>query len=342
MAAVVASLVSLTLTSPDRALFNCATITIVTLFAGLGVGLAWHAASRRSSPRKRFDRWLTVPFAFVVAVSLLVEALPGHPISHFVGYVVPLAIVVFLLLALLTPLLSRQVARPIWTGPAAAAVALVIGFLLTAHSAAGGRLALPALAGASARTATGQPGSGGVLGSKDVAGVAFQVAPDQSKATYTVHEQLANLPLPDDAVGSTSALAGTIYLDGRPSTVTIDLKTFQSGQSARDAKIRDVSPGLTHYPPAQFTVSKLSDLPAQYKPGDTVTRNVTGTLQLNGIEKPWTFAVEARMQDNVLSLHGSTDFTWEDFKMSPPVSGVLLHADDKVHVELLLVAKPQA
>ena len=341
-AAVAASLVSLRLTSPDRIFFNCASITIVTLLAGLGTGLAWYIASRHSRPKRRFDLSLAIPFAVVVAVSLLVEALPGHPISHFGLYVIPLAAIVFVVLTLLTPLLSRQEVRPIWTGPAAAAVALVIGFMLTAQNTAGGRLALPAVRGTSASTTTGQPGSGGVIGSKDVAGVAFRVVPDQSKATYTVHEQLASLPLPDDAVGSTTAVAGTIYLDGRPSTVTIDLKTLKSDQSGRDRRILNESPGLAHYPLAQFTVSKLSDLPVQYKPGDTVTRNVAGTLELNGIEKPWTFAVEGRLRDGILSLHGTTDFRWEDFQMSPPASPVLLHVDDKVHVEVLVVAKPQA
>jgi polyisoprenoid-binding protein YceI len=243
-------------------------------------------------------------------------------------------------LALLTPLLSRAAFPSLWAA-VPAAIALAIGFGLAAHNQSNGRLSLSSAKKPAPGGGLGRLQPGAAIRANNVAGVPFQVVPDQSKATYTVQEQLSYLQLPDNAVGSTSALAGMIYLDGHPSTVTLDLKTFKSDQAARDRRIDQESPGFNNYPPARFTVAKMSDLPLRYASGQTVARDLSGTLELNGIEKPWTFAVQARLDGNTLFVHGSTDLTWEDFQMSLPKSPSLVHVDDKIHVEVLLTAKAE-
>ena len=64
-------------------------------------------------------------------------------------------------------------------------------------------------------------------------GVTFMVT-DESEATFTVGEQLTRLPLPNDAVLKTNALTGEVFLDGRPSSISIDIHRLSSDQRLRD------------------------------------------------------------------------------------------------------------
>ncbi|MCE2469969.1 MAG: hypothetical protein J4F32_05595, partial [Dehalococcoidia bacterium] len=71
----------------------------------------------------------------------------------------------------------------------------------------------------------------------EVDGVAFVVG-EGSKATFTVTEQLANLPLPIDAVMRTTGLSGEVRLDGGVSEVAVDLHSMTSDSSQRDNYVR--------------------------------------------------------------------------------------------------------
>jgi polyisoprenoid-binding protein YceI len=338
VAAIAAALLSLALRSPDPVFINSGSISIAVLLGGLLSGLIYWLAAARRNPLPVFAAWMGGLFLLVVVVALLVEALPGHPLLHVGTYCIPLAALALAVMALLTPVFARLNPRPLWVAPAVAIAALAVGFALAGRAGPSGHLALPQAAKSNGAASTA---ADGLIRLNDVKGLAFAVDPSQSKATYTVNERLSSLPAPDDAVGTTNQVSGTIYLDGRPSAVTVDVRTFKSDQPFRDRSILEQKPGLANYQPAQFTVSQL-DLPSSYKPGDTINRNVQGTMTLNGIQKPMTFAIEARLQDNTLFVHGTMDFTWEDFNMQPPATKSLLEVSDTVHTEVLLVAKAQS
>jgi len=332
IAGIVAALVNLPLRSPDEAFFNSASVVLGALLAGLAGGALWHALRTRAAAYRLFLVSVAAAFLLVTAGVLALDALPSAPLSGLPGFLIPLAAIVLAGVALLTP----PLARPAWRAPLVAPVvtlaAVAVGAALMGRGdAESGRLALPS-APAAQQTAR-------VLRPADVAGMAFAVAPGDSTVTYTVREKLSELPLPSDAVGRTSQVGGTIFLDGRPSTITIDVSTFQSDQSRRDNFIRTMrgGPQLGQYPQAQLTVESL-DLPAEYREGETVTRTVTGTMTLRGVTRPQSFAVEARMQDNVLQVHATTDFTWADYQMPPPNLRGFVQVEDNVHIEALLVA----
>ena len=64
---------------------------------------------------------------------------------------------------------------------------------------------------------------------------------------------------------------------------------------------------------------------------------------MNNVTKPMTFSVEARLDnDDVLSIHGATDFTFEDFNITKPTFSQVVSLQDKIHAEVLLVAKLQS
>ena len=123
----------------------------------------------------------------------------------------------------------------------------------------------------------------------------------------------------------------------------MDLRTLTSDSPQRDNFIRTRGGVQSErYPYAEFTVPTLSDLPAAYRPGETVSRNVPGTMKIREVERPLTFAVEARMQDNVLYILGRTSFTWADFQIPPPNIANIVQVEDTVNVEVLLVARRSA
>ena len=348
VAAVVASLVSLPLRSPDDIFANTASVTVGALLAGLFAGYAWWAARRRRSPFDTFVVWIAALFAVVALSALLSEDLPALALRHVTDFVIPLAGIVAVVVALLTPVFARRPFRAEWLGPAGAVAALALGVALAGRGdAESGRLALPELPRPASQAAPegaaaprgGAPANDGLIRPRDVAGVPFTVVLGESSATYTVREKLARLPLPNDAVGRTTQITGTIYLDGQPSRIVADLRTLQSDQPMRDNYIRSRGgPMFDRYPYAEFTVNGL-DLPAEYRPGETITRYVTGTMKIREVERPTTFAVEARMQDGVLYILGRTDFTWDYFQIPPPNIAGIVQVENNVHLEILLVAK---
>jgi polyisoprenoid-binding protein YceI len=364
IAAVAAALLSLATHSPDALIFNSVSVGIGALLVGLGGGAVWWAVQQRPAPWRTLALAVLVAFILVALAALIEDALPSAPLSGVSRYVIPLAALSFGLVAILTPLLARPLVPTSWLAPAGLLVACAVAVALAGQTqTTSGKLALPALAKpaqtvsaratraatseatAATSAVTGQASAtaaiptAGVLTPKDVAGVAFTVMPGKSQATYTVREKLARLPSPDDAVGKTSTITGTVHLDGRPSTITVDLRTLQSNQPLRDSYIRDRGAFKTsQHPYAVFTLTNLGDLPATYQQGQTVTRNVTGTMTINDVQKPMTFAVDARMQGNELDIHGTTDFTWNDFQIPPPNLGGFVTVENTVHVEVLLEA----
>lgn len=171
----------------------------------------------------------------------------------------------------------------------------------------------------------------------DVEGVVFQVG-DGSEATFTVTEQLQSLSLPNDAVIRTTALSGHVSLDGGSSAIDIDLHQMSSDSSFRDRYIRQRM--FPDTPTGTFTVQGLNDLPAGFTDGDTVTASIDGQLTIGSVTTPLTFEVEARDDGEVVYIHGTTSFTWDQLQLSKPIAGPVVSLEDEVHVEVLLAARP--
>ena len=169
--------------------------------------------------------------------------------------------------------------------------------------------------------------------------MAFTVA-EGSEATFTVNEKLAWLDLPNDAVMRTQSLSGVVYLDGRPSTIDLDLHSLASDSDRRDRYVRQRM--FPNDPIATFTVTDLGELPNPLPPGEVITREVAGELAIHGVVKPLTFAVEARRDPDALFILGRTTFTWDELEIPPPNIPGRIQVKDEVRVEVLLSAVPQS
>ncbi len=140
IAAILATLVSLPLRSPDDIIFNSATVTIGALAAGLTAGLVWRwlrAAEKR-----------VVVFSGVWAVLFLVTAgmlfVGQTQLDRVVSYALPLAAIVFVVTAVFTIALAGNPMARRWLAAAAVAVSLGIGIGLAGQGdEESGRLELP-------------------------------------------------------------------------------------------------------------------------------------------------------------------------------------------------------
>ena len=159
-----------------------------------------------------------------------------------------------------------------------------------------------------------------------------------SEATFTVEEKLASLPLPNDAVVRTTALSGEVHFDGRPSVIEIDLHDMESDQPRRDRYIRERM--FPNDPVAIFTLPTTLPLPTGFSDGEEITTEITGTLEIRGVEAPVTFQIEARDDGDTIYILGRTTFVWSDFEIPVPNVGTFVRVTDEVSVEILLAARP--
>ncbi len=172
----------------------------------------------------------------------------------------------------------------------------------------------------------------------DVEGIVFDVG-EGSESTFTVEEQLARLPVPNDAVMRTGAVSGEVRLDGGPSSVQIELTQLLSDQGFRDRYVRTRMFGS--HPVATFAVDDVGELPAGFAAGDTVNTSVDGTLSLLGSEFPLSFQIEARDDGHTVFVLGSAEFTWEQFGIPIPTAPSVVWVADEVKVQVLLELVPR-
>ena len=172
----------------------------------------------------------------------------------------------------------------------------------------------------------------------DYDGYTFVVS-DGSEATFTVEEQLASLPLPNDAVMRTTSLSGEVHLDGRPSVVEVELQTLSSDQNFRDRYVRSRMFG--EYPLAIFTVDDIGGIPDGLADGEEVATTVDGSLEVHGGVFPLTFDIQARDDGDSLFILGRTTFTWDQLEVPRPQARSVVSIEDEVRVNILLQVVPQ-
>lgn len=320
IAAIVAALVSLPLHSPVDNVFNTATVAIASLFVGVVAGLVW---DKLADSRRRLPYYVGALGLGLIAV-LALAAVGEIWLERMLSFAAPLAVIAFAVSGVAASGLGRvRLATSRWAAPALLIAAAVIGIGLAGQGdGASGVLSLP--------EQTGAPTAAG--------GLDFLIG-EGSEITFTVREKLSRLPLPSDAVVRTDSVSGQLNLDGQPSKVSVDLLTLSSDQTFRDRYIRDRM--FRNSPVAIFTVNDLAELPPEFFSGETFASQVTGVLNVNGVDFPLTFDLEIRNDGDVLNVLGRTSFTWDQLQIPVPNIRNIVTVEDEVSVQLLLVAKPQ-
>ena len=157
IAAIVAVLVSLPLRSPDDILLNSATVAIGSLIVGTASGTLWRLLVKSGNRPATFALVWGLAFVFAAVFAVFGET----QLDHFLGFVLPLAAIVFPLTGLLTAALAGiQPTSSWWMALVAVAIALAVGVPLAGRGdEESGRLELPPRSGISPPSQIGDPAS---------------------------------------------------------------------------------------------------------------------------------------------------------------------------------------
>ncbi len=161
-----------------------------------------------------------------------------------------------------------------------------------------------------------------------------------SEARYRVREQLAGLDFPNDAVGSTRALAGRVVLrpDGtlvvEESRVTVALATLVTDNDRRDNYVRNRTLEVDRFPEAVFVPKRFLDLPSPLPTTGSVNFRIEGDLTLHGVTRPTVWEVMAQFSPTAITGLATTAFPFERFEISVPRVARVLSVENNIRLEL--------
>lgn len=160
-----------------------------------------------------------------------------------------------------------------------------------------------------------------------------------TKARYLVKEQLAGRSLPNDAIGETPDVAGSISFgaDGAVqagSSITVKTTTLKSDESRRDNYLRTSSLETSRYPEVKIAPKSVEGLPWPLPASGQVSFKLTGDLTVHGQVKAVTWDVTALLDADRATGKATTRFKFGDFGMSVPRVFVVLSVEDDIRLEM--------
>jgi polyisoprenoid-binding protein YceI len=163
---------------------------------------------------------------------------------------------------------------------------------------------------------------------------------DGSSASYRVTEQMAGINFPNDAIGTSPTVAGsiTIAADGSiapGSKLTIDLRNLKSDQDQRDGYVRNRTLETDKYPLAEFVPTKIQGLPVMIPTQGQVGFELTGNMTIHGVTKEVTFQGYATFREGTAAGRAKTTFDFNTFGLTKPTLARLLSVDDKIELDIV-------
>jgi polyisoprenoid-binding protein YceI len=161
-----------------------------------------------------------------------------------------------------------------------------------------------------------------------------------SAARYIIEEQLARRNLPNDAIGETLEIRGTIHLDvnGKVdpsrSKITVNLQSLRSDRDRRDRFLRDNGLESNKFPTAEVAVRGLPELPWPLPGSGGATFQMVSDLTVHGETRPVTWDVKAVFGPEKISGKARTTVTFDQFNMKKPSLAFILSVNDEIDLEL--------
>jgi polyisoprenoid-binding protein YceI len=197
----------------------------------------------------------------------------------------------------------------------------------------------PEAAFAGSSTATS---NAAVQDAPSVNGVALRLvlAPTGNAARYRVRERLVGQDLPNDAVGETKSLTGSIAIDSAGKVVrgasrfSVDAGSFVSDKSRRDGFVRRRLLQADQYPTVTLVPTDVRGVTLPLPKSGTALIEMAGDLTVRGVTRPTIWKGTAQFKDGQISGSAATSFTFDDFQMEQPRVPVLLSVADTIRLEL--------
>lgn len=170
--------------------------------------------------------------------------------------------------------------------------------------------------------------------------VRLTVLSEGSEARYRAREQLAQFPLPGEAVGASPAVRGEVLitLDGSilpdQSRVEVDLRQLRSNERLRDRWIQDNTIQTARFPTAEFVPREARGLPIPVPIVGDIAFELLGDLTVRGVTRPVTWSGTATANGSEASAQASTQVRLSDFGMAIPRLPLVLSVEDTLTLEL--------
>ena len=174
---------------------------------------------------------------------------------------------------------------------------------------------------------------------KPAAPIRFVIAPVGNEARYRVSEVLMGATLPNDAVGVTKSVSGTIlaYPDGRivkdSSKIVIRLDSLKSDKDRRDGFLRRRTLETEKHPTVELIPTAIRGFDGKLPASGTVTFQLLGDLVLKGVSRPTVWNVTARAEGQDVAGTATTAFTFKDAGLDQPKVPVVLSVADTIKLE---------
>lgn len=176
--------------------------------------------------------------------------------------------------------------------------------------------------------------------SQDTTNGRWVLSAGESEARYRVKEQLAGFDLPNDAVGATREITGTITLapDGSivsgQSEVRVQLGSLTTDNDRRDGYVRSRTLEVEQYPEAVLVPRRFLNLPKPLPVSGSVSFQMETDLSLHGQTRPTIWEVTAEFGAEAISGLATTAFPFSTFGIAVPRVARVLSVDDNIRLEL--------
>jgi polyisoprenoid-binding protein YceI len=169
--------------------------------------------------------------------------------------------------------------------------------------------------------------------------IRFVIAPAGNEARYRVREQLVGVNLPNDAIGKTTQITGTIlaFPDGRivrdSSRIVVSVASLKSDKDRRDGFIRGRTLETDKYPTVELVPTSIRGFAAPLPAAGPVTFELLGDLTVHGVTRPSVWQVTAHAEGQDVAGTATTAFTFKDINLDQPRVPVVLSVADTIKLE---------
>ena len=227
---------------------------------------------------------------------------------------------------------------------------VIVGVVVLALALGGGYLLFasrtsdsppPAALDPAAATTAGQGRGTTGADSADSPDGSWQVSDDGSSYVgYRVKEQLAFLDSPNEAVGRSSAVTGTMEVAGdtvEDVRIEADLTRLTSDETRRDNAIRQRGLESERYPTAILELAepiKLAKAPVE---GEEVRGQGKGRLTVHGVTREVDLDLRGRWSGSTIQVVGQLPVKMSDYQIEAPRFGPVVSIEDSAAVDFSLV-----
>jgi polyisoprenoid-binding protein YceI len=169
----------------------------------------------------------------------------------------------------------------------------------------------------------------------------WQVSGDGSSYVgYRIKEQLAFLNSPNEAVGRSTAVTGTMEVAGdtvEKVRIEADLTRLTSDESRRDNAIRSRGLESEQYPTATLELAEPIKLAAAPVQDEEVRGEGRGRLTVHGVTREVDLDLTGRWSGSTIQVVGQLPVKMTDYQIEPPRFGPVVSMEDSLAVDLNLV-----